>query len=126
MARLTVSNRIVNEEERCPTDSSLWRHWLRSCWIHQMWQRSALSDVYSTLPPPEHSGWIKDGEDYTIDWEDTEVASKIEGAITFLMKGYSCNKGCATNNYGCKKNPIIVDLRVSVKVALTYFKTTII
>ena len=101
--RQTVSNRIVNEEERVPTYTSLWRHWLRSCWVHQMWQRSIHADMYSSLSPPEHSGWTKDGDTFAIDWEDTEVMSKIRGTINFLTKGCSCKKGCATNNCGCRK-----------------------
>ena len=101
--RQAVSNRIVNEEERVPTCSSLWRHWLRSCWVHQTRQRSIHSDLYSTLPPPEHSGWIKDGDTYSIDWEAAEGVSKIRGTITFLTKGCSCKKGRATNNCGCRK-----------------------
>ena len=68
-----------------------------------MWQRSIHSDVYSTLPPPEHSGWIKDGDTYGIDWEAAEVASKIRGTIKFLTKGCSCKKGCVTNSCGCRK-----------------------
>ena len=30
------SDRILNEEDRVPTFSSLWRHWQRSCWISQL------------------------------------------------------------------------------------------
>ena len=101
--RQAVCNRIVNEEDRVPTYTSLWRHWLRSSWIHQMWQRSPHQDVYSTLPEPEQSGWKKNGNNYTIDWEATEVMEKIKGTIHFLTKGCSCKKGCKTNNCGCKR-----------------------
>ena len=31
--RAIVSERITNEEERMPSLTSMWRHWLRSCWI---------------------------------------------------------------------------------------------
>ena len=62
--RQAVCNRILSEEERVPTYTSLWRHWQRSCWIHQMWQRSAYPDIYSFLPAPEKSGWIKNGNEY--------------------------------------------------------------
>ena len=68
-----------------------------------MWQRSIHADMYSSLSPPEHSGWTKDGDTFAIDWEDTEVMSKIRGTINFLTKGCSCKKGCATNNCGCRK-----------------------
>ena len=75
--RQTTNTRIVYEEERVPTYTALWRHWLRSCWVHQMWQRSTYSDMYMSLPPPEHSGWTKDGESYGIDWEATDVMNKV-------------------------------------------------
>ena len=83
--RKTVSNRILNEEERVPTYTSLWRHWLRSCWVHQMWQRSIHSDMYNSLLPPEHSGWTKDGETYGIDWEGTDVMSKVSSFVAILL-----------------------------------------
>ena len=101
--RQTVSNRIINEEDRVPSYTSLWRHWLRSYWVHQMWQQSVHPDMYSSLPLPEHSGWIKDGEGYVFDWEDTEVADRVRGTIQFLTKGCNCKKGCVSNNCGCKK-----------------------
>ena len=43
--RQAVCNRIINEEDRVPTYTSLWHHWLRSSWTHQMWQRSVHRDV---------------------------------------------------------------------------------
>ena len=101
--RQVVANRIINEEDRVPSHTSLWRHWLRSCWVHQMWQQSIHPDMYSSLPLPEHSGWIKDDEDYAIDWEDIEVTDKVKNTIQFLTKGCSCKTGCASNNCGCKK-----------------------
>jgi len=101
--RQAVCNRILSEEERVPTYTSLWRHWLCSYWVHQMWQRSTYPDVYSSLPAPEQSGWIKDGCNYIIDWEAVDVMEKIKGTIEFLTKVCSCKKGCATNNCGCRK-----------------------
>ena len=46
--RSVVADRITSEEERVPSFTSLWRHWLRSCWISQLWQFSNLSDVSSS------------------------------------------------------------------------------
>ena len=101
--RETVSNIILIEEDRVPTYTSLWRHFLRSSWIHQMWQNSTYQDIYSSLLPPEQSGWIKDGDHYAIDWEASEVMERIKGTISFLTKGCSCKKGCRTYNCGCKQ-----------------------
>ena len=47
--REIVGDRIINEEERVPTFTSLWRHWLRSCWVSQLWQQSNQPDIFSTL-----------------------------------------------------------------------------
>ena len=49
------------------------------CWVAQLWEGSALPDVYTSLPPPEQSGWIyqPDGT-YKINWEADEVQNKIQ------------------------------------------------
>ena len=105
--RKLVSNRITTEEERVPSVTSLWRHWLRSSWIHQMWQCSNQCDMYSSLPQPEDSGWTicEDGK-YKIDWEAPEIVEKVKRTIQFLIKGCSCKKGCISNNCGCRKKGI--------------------
>ena len=64
--RDVVSDRVTIEEDRVPTSTLLWRHWLRCCWLSQMWQNSGMS--------PQNSGWLvqEDGK-YVFDWEATEV-----------------------------------------------------
>ena len=58
--------------------TSLWCHWLRCCWMSQMWQHSNQADIFVSLPSPEDSGWLlqADGK-YIIDWEATEVQQMI-------------------------------------------------
>lgn len=75
--REVISDRITNEEERVPTYTSLWRHWLRTCWVNQMWQNSPLPDLYLSLPLPNNHGWIlsSDGT-FSIDWEAPEVQER--------------------------------------------------
>ena len=34
---IVVADRIKSEEERIPTYTSLWRHWLRTCWVTNLW-----------------------------------------------------------------------------------------
>jgi len=46
-----------------------------------MWQQLNSADLYSSLPPPEQSGWKKNGDDYTIDWEAADVMEEIEETI---------------------------------------------
>ena len=102
--RNTVSNRIVNEEERVPTYTALWRHWLRSCWVSKMWQNSPIPDIPYNLPRPEDSGWIRTSEQkFSVDWEAPEVQKKIAATIEFLTKGCNCKKGCKSKNCGCRK-----------------------
>ena len=67
------SERITSEEERMPSLSSLWRHWLRTAYVCTLWQSSHLADPYSNLTLPEDSGWMfQEGGSYTIDWDDPD------------------------------------------------------
>ena len=86
--RNTVSNRIVNEEERVPTYTALWRHWLPSCWVSKMWKNSPVPDNLYNLPRTEDSGWIRTSDQkFSVDWEAPEVQKKITATIEFLTKG---------------------------------------
>ena len=85
------------------TITSLWRHWLRSCWVSQFWQHSNHPDIFTQLPVPEESGWLLHCDKYTIDWESTEVQQSIRQQIEFLTKGCNCKKGCRTLRCGCRK-----------------------
>ena len=84
--RKIVCDRILNEEDRVPSFTSLWRHWMRSCWVSQMWQNSSEEDSYNSLSLPEDNGWIQIDETYAIDWEATEVQAKVKDKIDFLTK----------------------------------------
>ena len=102
--RNIVSTVINTEEERVPSHSSLWRHWLRTCWISMMWQHSTVSDVYGNLPKPEESGWVLNADGtFSIDWESPEIAKNIQKSLDYLIKGCACKKGCASRACGCKK-----------------------
>ena len=63
-----TTHRTVHHQNqhRC-TATNLHIHWLHACWVHQMQQRSIHADIYFTLPPPENSGWAKDGDNFVID-----------------------------------------------------------
>ena len=88
-----VNIRIITEDEKVPSYTSLWRHWLRTCWIVEMWRNSFLPDIYSSLPPPEQSGWRFSDGTYTIDWESSEVQQKIQRSIDFLLKDAVVKRG---------------------------------
>ena len=95
--------RVVSEDQRPPTITALWRHWMRSCWIKQMWGNSPKSDQYEGLPPPESHGWLKGENGYVIDWEAEDVQQKIQATLDFLDKGCGCKTGCKTKRCSCKK-----------------------
>ena len=73
-------------------------------------KKSILPDIYSSLPPPEESGWICESDGtYAIDWEAAEVQKNIQGTIDFLLKGCSCKKGCKSCLCGCRKRKSYCD-----------------
>ncbi len=84
--REIVSDRIVNEEERMPSPTSMWRHWLRSCWVARMWRNSNGEDILSGLPAPEESGWTRnaDGE-YIYDWEFPTVLQRVKDTESRIL-----------------------------------------
>ena len=107
--RAVVSDRITDEDQRMPSESAMWRHWLRSCWTLQMWRNSPEQDVFHGLTPPEQSGWLMHEHNNTIswsiDWDCPQVQSKVQETINFLTKGCSCKKGrCEGMRCGCRRN----------------------
>lgn len=43
-----------------------------------MWKNFVLPNIYSTLPPPEESGWICESDGiYAIDWKAAEMQKTI-------------------------------------------------
>ena len=102
--RTIISDRITNEEERPPSYIALWCHWLRSCWVCQMWKNSPTDQLYRDLSPPEQSGWERnENGDYSVDWDSPEACKQVQETIEFLIKGCSCRKGCHTRQCGCRK-----------------------
>ena len=53
--RSIVSDRITSEAERMPTITSMWRHWLRSCWVVNV----AIFNNKKSIQASEDSGWLK-------------------------------------------------------------------
>ena len=103
--RAIVSDRITKEQERMPSHTSMWRHWLRSCWVSHMWSNSSEEDVHQSLTNPEACGWKKNSDGtFSFDWECPDVLQNVQETIDFLIKGCSCKRGCQTQRCGCKKN----------------------
>ncbi len=98
-----VSDRIIYEEDCMPSHTSMWCHWLRSCWIAQMWFNSFKEDIHDSLPQPDLYGWTKNNDgNYVFDWECPSVQKLVLETITFLTKGCSCKKGCTSHRGGSR------------------------
>ena len=98
------SERITSEEDRMPSISGLYRHWLRTTYFCNLWSNAALGNVYASLPSPQDSGWILNGNNiYSIDWEDQDRQETISPSMHQIIKGCKCKKGCNTSRCGCKK-----------------------
>lgn len=75
--RSVVSDRVEVEDERVPSYTALWRHWLRSCYVLGMWHNSFKTNIYEGLPQPQDSGWLLQNDTYTIDWDCSEVQERV-------------------------------------------------
>ena len=58
--RHTVWERVQFEDEMPPSWDGLWRHWLRSCWVSDMWNQ-ATQNQCSLLRLSQY-GWIVSGD----------------------------------------------------------------
>ena len=108
----------LDNEEKIPSFTSLWRHWLRTCWVAKLWRNSAFPDAYSSLSSPEQSGWIyqPDGT-YRIDWEAAEVQQEIQHTMDFLLKRCGCKE---TSIMDVVRSRVSVTQGVCAKVAQIY------
>ena len=102
--REVVAERITNEEDRVPSHTALWRHWLRVCWVSDMYSNSPKQDILDGITPPENSGWTIDAMgNHSIDWDAPDLQERVKGTIQFLTKGCTCKHGCKTRRCSCKK-----------------------
>ena len=83
--------------------TALYRHWLRTTYMSNLWSNVTQNNVYVSLPLPEESGWILSNEEYSIDWEDTKKQDEIIQSIDLVLHQCKCIKGCATAICGCQK-----------------------
>ena len=99
-----VSDHITTEEDRMPSHTSMWRHWMRCCWVAHLWGNSSKEDQLHNLPAPESSGWLRHNDgSYGFDWECPKLQQEISETIDFLTKGCACKQGCRSQRCGCRK-----------------------
>ena len=94
--------RIDFESDLIPLWEALWRHWLRSCCVSNMW--SQAPENHYTLLPLNECGCHVSGGQLSIDWDDPINVQKVRDTVTLLLKGCSCKKGCGSRRCGCFKN----------------------
>ena len=117
--RAVVSDRITDEDQRMPSESSIWRHWLRSCWIIQMWRNSPERDAFNGLTSPEQSGWLihqhNGTTSWSIDWDDPQVQSKVQEGLPYMY--LTISSACNICEYG-SKYPKYKEERVTRKMKI--------
>ena len=97
----TVWERVEFEDQLPPSWEALWRHWLRSCWVSNMWSQACCSSY--TLQDISDIGWkIRDGI-LEIDWDDPDNMELVRESVYILLKGCSCKKGCTSRRCSCVK-----------------------
>ena len=90
--RETVWSRIQFEDELPPSFDALWRHWLRTCWVSNMWTQATQNHM--TLLDLTQHGWkVVEGK-LECDWESDENQTAIRERIGLLFRGCSCTSYC--------------------------------
>ena len=93
----------VYEDSLLPSDSALSFHWLRSCWVAQVWG-SATQPVFN-YPDLNLYGWHcdEDSSQVHIVWDSPENMDKIRKNVLHLTRGCSCVKNkCVTQQCKCR------------------------
>ena len=88
-------------EDQLPTSwESLWRHWLRSCWVGDMW-RQAANNQYQLLDISQFGWKISNGE-----LEIVNITYKKYKRVRVLSRRCSCKTGCTTRRCSCLKEGV--------------------
>ncbi len=101
--RETVWSTIQFEDELPPSFHALWRHWLRTCWVSNMWSQATQNHM--TLLDLTQYGWkVVEGK-LECDWESNENQTAIRERIGLLFRGCSCSSttACSTRRCSCVK-----------------------
>ena len=79
-----VSERISDERDRVPSNTSMWSHWLHCCWVRLMWGNSSQVNIHEALPQPETCGWNKESDgSFSFDWECNKVQQSVQTSNFF-------------------------------------------
>ena len=98
----SIRTTISFEDEMIPSVDALKRHWLRSCWILDMWSQAQHNNM--TLLPLDGNGWLRvSDEELAIDWDSQDNIQRVRDRVSLLLKGCRCKSGCKTNRCSCRK-----------------------
>ena len=90
-----------NDEEKdyLPSVESLRFHWLRACWVCDVWLQADESNV-SHLPLDDY-GWTIDNGLVKFKWDTPENIARVVDVVKQLTSGCGCKKGCKTKRCKC-------------------------
>ena len=104
--RDSVWSRIQFEDELPPSFDALWRHWLRTCWVSNMWSQALQNHM--TLLDLTQYGWMVVEEKLECDWESAENQTAVRERVGLLFRGCSCSSvtACSSRRCSCVKKGI--------------------
>ena len=100
----TIWDRISSEDEMISSVGALKRHWLRSCWVLDMWSQAQRTNMI--LPPLnlDGNGWLRvNDEELAIDWDSQDNIQKVRDRVSLLLKGCGCKSNCKMNRCSCRR-----------------------
>ena len=108
--RDSVWSRIQFEDELPPSFDALWQHWLRTCWVSNMWSQALQNHM--TLLDLTQYGLMVVEEKLECDWESAENQTAVRERVGLLFRGCSCSSvtACSSRRCSCVKkgiNPIM-------------------
>ena len=95
----------VYEDTLLPSDTALSFHWLRSCWVSQVWG-SALQPIFE-YPDLKMYGWHYENDSNKVDvvWDSPTNMESVRRNVLHLTRGCACAKSkCVNRQCKCKKD----------------------
>ena len=99
--RNNIWDRTQFENNMIPSVDALYRHWLRSCWVLDMWAQANSNEII--LKPLLLYAWKRSDGKLQFDWDSDTNIQRVQTRVQGLLKGCKCTKGCRTNACGCKR-----------------------
>ena len=99
--RQSMWARINFEDEMIPSTEALWRHWMRSCWVLDMWRQADKNTM--SLAELTNYGWSITDSVLAVDWDSNEHEEAVKERVLLLTKGCKCKTGCMTRRCMCKR-----------------------